>query len=156
MSSALLVEILVRSLLLFAFRGYGAINDAMSAKPNPPRRRPVRRKSKKKLAAAARGHDDFRQVGEPESPKNIAHAAPWMSLDVRVHYCISACCDVCRPDVAYPSFLAVGQSPDLHVAQEDNKAPHGENAEKGSTKVGLETEIGDDQKMFSSVDLVVN
>ena len=152
MSSALLVEILVRSLLLFAFRGYGAINDAMSAQNRTP---PPRRKSKK-LAAAARGHDDFGQVGEPESPKNIAHAAPWMSLDVRVHYCISACCDVCRPDVAYPSFLAVGQSPDLHVAQEDNKAPHGENAEKGSTKVGLETEIGDDQKMFSSVDLVVN
>ena len=76
-----------------------------------------------------------------------------------VHYCTSACCDVCRQDVAYPSFLTVGQPSD--TVQKDNEAVDGEDIEEEPTKVDLEAGInlatGSNYEGNNSMgDLVVN
>ena len=77
-----------------------------------------------------------KDVLDPESalpdPSDIGrqHAA----LDV--HYCTSACCDVCRQDVAYPSFLTADQPSD--TVQKDNKTVDDEELEE-PTKVNFET-----------------
>ena len=79
-----------------------------------------------------------KDVLDPESalpdPSDIGrqHAA----LDV--HYCTSACCDVCRQDVAYPSFLTADQPSD--TVQKDNKTVDDEEFEE-PTKVNFETGI---------------
>lgn len=53
-----------------------------------------------------------------------------------VHYCTSACCDVCRQDVAYPCFLTVGQPSD--TMQKNNKIV---DDDEEPSKVHLETGI---------------
>ena len=78
-----------------------------------------------------------KDVLDPEStlpdPSDIGrqHAA----LDV--HYCTSACCDVCRQDVVYPSFLTTDPS---DTVQKGNETVDDEDIEE-PTKINFETGI---------------
>uniref|UniRef100_A0A7S0FMC0 Uncharacterized protein n=1 Tax=Minutocellus polymorphus TaxID=265543 RepID=A0A7S0FMC0_9STRA len=67
-----------------------------------------------------------------------------------VHHCTSACCDVCRPGVPYPSFLAVDRPPIR--SQEETKRPDG--VEEGSVEV-VEVDVDVDVDVEAEIDLAM-
>lgn len=92
-----------------------------------------------------------KDVHDPESalpdPSDIGRQPA--ALDV--HYCTSACCDVCRQEVAYPSFLTVGQPSD--TVQKDNKTLDVEEPSKAHLETGINLATGSKYKGNNSMDI---
>ena len=67
-----------------------------------------------------------------------------------VHYCTSACCVVCRQDVAYPNFLTVGYPSD--TVQKDNKTVDDEEPSKVDLEPGINLATGSNYKGNNGMD----